>query len=180
MAGAALLALLSPAVSNWLIYDRLLLFRGQVWRAWTGHIVHFGSSHLLWDVVVFLPAGCWLEYRWPSMARWFYLVCPLGISGALLLLEPTLQRYAGLSGLATGTLVLLAALQLQRTKEEPAWFWICVLALVGAKIGTELFTGAPLMVTDFVGIRSVPLAHIGGAGCGLIFWLLGRVRPGRL
>jgi hypothetical protein len=51
---------------------------------------------------------------------------------------------------------------------------------VGAKIGTELFTGAPLMVTDFVGIRSVPLAHIGGAGCGMIFWLLCRVRSGRL
>ena len=177
--GLALATHLLPALAELSIYDRRLIVHGEIWRTWTGHIVHFGRSHLFWDVAVFLPAGCWLERLWPRRARWFYLVCPLAISTALFVLEPTLLRYAGLSGLATGTLVLLAALQLQRRSNEPAWFWWSVLALVGLKIGIELFTGAPLMVTDFVGIRSVPLAHIGGAVCGLVFVVFGRAKSVR-
>ena len=174
--GLAIAAHLLPVLDDRLVYERSLIFQGEIWRAWTGHVVHFGRSHLFWDVVVFLPAGIWLERLWPRTARWFYLVCPLVISAELLAFDPTLLRYAGLSGLATGTLVLLAALQLQRRSDEPVWFWWSVLALVGVKLGIERLTGAPMMVTDFAGIRTVPLAHIGGAVCGVIFWQLSRVR----
>lgn len=170
------LALASPAVSERLIYDRALIFQGQVWRIWTGHVVHYGFSHFFWDFAVFVPAGCWLERLWPKSARWFYLLSPLVISIALLAWDSALLRYAGISGVATGTLVLLAACQLSRGKPEPAWFWLAVLALVGVKIGHELITGAPLVVSDFAGIRSVPLAHISGAVCGGIFWGVSRLK----
>ena len=170
------LALASPALSERLIYDRALIFQGQVWRVWTGHVVHYGFSHFFWDFVVFLPAGCWLERLWPCRARWFYLITPVVISVALLAFDVALLRYAGISGLATGTLVLLAAYQLGRGKPEPTWFWLAVLALVGIKIGHELITGAPLVVSDFTGIRSVPLAHISGAVCAGIFWGVGRLK----
>lgn len=172
------LALVFPAVSERLIYDRSLIFQGQVWRGWSGHVVHYGLSHFFWNLAVFLPAGCWLERLWPRGTRWFYAVGPLMISVALLLLDPALDRYAGLSGLATGMLVLLAGLQLRRGKGEPAWFWLGVLALVGAKITLELITGAPLIVSGFAGIRTVPLAHLSGVVCGILFW--GIARSGRL
>lgn len=162
-------ALQIDAVSRWLIYDRSLILQGEVWRAWTGHVVHFGRSHFIWNLAVFVPAGVWSERLWPVLTRWFYVSCPLVISVALLGLDPTLDRYAGLSGLATGLLVLLALLQLGRRNEEPAWFWISVLVLVGAKIGTELFTGAPVFVSGFGDIRTVPAAHIFGALCGISF-----------
>jgi len=165
-------ALLFDAVSSWLIYDRGLIFNGQLWRLWSGHVVHFGLSHFTWNLAVFLPSGIWLERLWPALTRCFYALSPLIISAALLLLDPTLTRYAGLSGIATGMLVFLACLQLGRRKEEPAWFWISVLALVGIKIGVELFTGAPVFVSGFGDIRTVPLAHIFGIVSALGFWLI--------
>ena len=170
MALAALAALLSEQVSAGLIYDRTLIFNGEVWRLWTGHVVHFGLSHFTWNLAVFLPAGVWLERLWPAVTRWFYALSPLIISIALLILDPTLARYAGLSGVATGMLVLLACLQLGRRQQEPAWFWASVLTLVGIKIGVELFTGAPVFVSGFGHIRTVPLAHIFGIIAALVFW----------
>jgi rhomboid family GlyGly-CTERM serine protease len=152
------------------IYDRSLILHGQIWRAWTGHAVHFGPSHLFWNLSVFVPAGCWLERIRPCTARWFYAWCPPVITAVLLTFDPTLLRYAGLSGVATGLLVLLASGQLQRGGREPRWFWIGVLALVGLKIALELVTRKPLLVSDFKGIRDVPLAHLGGAGCALLAW----------
>jgi len=176
LAVAAVLALGFPVLAAQLIYDRSLLQQGQCWRGWTGHIVHFGPNHLFWDLAVLLPAGCWLEYLWPRLARWFYVGCPLAISAVLFVFEPTLLRYAGLSGLATGVLVLLAGMQLGFANDGRAWLWWSVLALVGAKIGHELIAGAPLVVTDIGGnIRSVPLAHVGGGVCGVVVVVLTRL-----
>jgi len=160
------------------IYDRAQILHGQLWRVWTGHAVHFGGSHLFWNLAVFVPAGCWLERIRPGVARLFYAVSPVLITGVLLVFDPTLLRYAGLSGVATGLLVLLACGQLQRGRGEPRWFWLAVLGLVAGKIGMELFTGKPLLVTDFAGIRDVPLAHLGGAGAALLLWAATR-RAGR-
>ena len=171
---AAVITYRSAPLAEIFIYQRSLIFSGQIWRTWTGHIVHFGPSHLLWDLAVFLPAGCWLERLRPWSARWLYLLGPVVISAVLLAFDPALERYAGLSGLAMGTLVLLAAVHLQNRKESP-WLWVGVLLLVATKIAIELRQGAPLLVSDFANIRNVPLAHFAGIGCGLIsWWLLGR------
>jgi rhomboid family GlyGly-CTERM serine protease len=170
MALVSTAALLFEPVSGGLIYDRPLIFKGQLWRLWSAHVVHFGLSHFTWNLAVFLPSGIWLERLWPATTRWFYLLSPLIISAALLLLDPTLTRYAGLSGIATGMLMLLACLQLGRRKEEPAWFWVSVLALVGIKMGVELFTRAPVFVSGFGDIRTVPLAHIFGIISAMVFW----------
>ena len=165
-------ALLFESVTSFLIYDRALIFKGQIWRVWTGHFVHFGASHFIWNLAVFLPSGWWLERLWPATTRWFYALSPLIISIVMLVLDRSLTRYAGLSGMATGMLVLLSALQLGRRAEEPAWFWISVLVLVGLKIGVELFTGAPVFVSGFGDIRTVPMAHVVGVICAVVFWFI--------
>jgi rhomboid family GlyGly-CTERM serine protease len=169
----------SQGLSAVLIYDRELLARGQLWRAWTGHVVHYGSSHLLWDLVVLVPAGCWLESRWPKAARRFYLACPLVISAVLFVFDPELVRYAGLSGLATGVLVLLAGSHLGSRDDGRRWLWVGVLVLVTAKLAHEFISGAPLVVSDLGGnVRSVPLAHLVGAVCGIAFTIaLRATRP---
>jgi rhomboid family GlyGly-CTERM serine protease len=169
----AAVALAWPAASEALIYERTRILHGEIWRAWTGHVVHFGASHFFWDLAVFLPAGCWLERLWPGRARGLYLAAPLVISATLLAWDPGLLRYAGLSGLATGVLALLAGLQLRRRGPEPVWFWAGVLALVAGKIAVELVTKQPLVVGGFAGIRTVPQAHIVGALCGAVL-VLGR------
>jgi len=171
VAVAALLVFGNPRLFDVFIFQRSLIFSGQVWRVWTGHIVHFGPSHLAWDLAVFLPAGCWLESLRPRCARWLYLLGPVIISVVLLVFDPTLERYACLSGLAMGTLVLLAIIQSTNKNESP-WIWLGVLLLAAAKIVIELRQGAPLLVSDFANVRNVPLAHLSGAACGLVCWLL--------
>jgi membrane associated rhomboid family serine protease len=86
-----------------------------------------------------------------------------------------LERYAGLSGLAAGMLVLLAVLKLRTDTRESRLFWYAVLALVAAKIGLELRTGAPLLIRGPSDLTSVPLSHLGGVIAGsLAGWLTGR------
>jgi rhomboid family GlyGly-CTERM serine protease len=163
-----------PVFSGWLIYDRARLLHGEIWRAWTGHLVHFGSSHLLWNLAIFLAAGCWIERLRPRSTRWFYVICAPVIAASLLILEPDLARYAGLSGVATGVLVFLGCVKLDSHSAEPTWFWVAVFGLVVVKIALETVTHTPLLVEDFSGIVVVPLAHISGAVCGIATWFVTR------
>lgn len=164
---------LVPAWQEPAFFLREPLFAGEYWRLWTGHAVHFSGSHLLWNLAVFVPSGVWLERLDPPGGRAFLAWAPPAIAGLLLAFDPTLLRYGGLSGLATGTLVLLAAIQLtRRDPREPVWFWLAVIGLVVAKLVTELLSGAPLLVSDWGDVRTVPLAHLGGAACALLGWAL--------
>jgi rhomboid family GlyGly-CTERM serine protease len=176
---AAGVAFAWPRLADLLLYTRADILAGQVWRMWTGHLVHFNPSHLLWDLAVFLPAGVWLERTTPALARWFYVLTPLAISALLLSAEPTLSFYAGLSGLATGVLVLLALVQLCRDTAGSRWFWPGVLLLVAAKVVVELRAQTPLVVRFDPGVRTVPLAHLGGIACALLAALLVALRSRR-
>ena len=179
IAVAAGLAFAWPHLTGGLIYVRADILAGQLWRLWTGHLVHFTANHLLWDLAVFLPAGVWLEWITPRGTRWFYLLAPPTISLLLFCAEPTLSCYAGLSGIGTGLLVLLALVQLRRDANEPPWFWYGVLLLVAAKIVLELVTHAPLVVRFGSDVRTVPLAHLGGVGCALVAFVVWRRSAGR-
>ena len=57
---------------------------------------------------------------------------------------------------------------------RPRWFWLGVLLLVAVKIVVESVTRAPLVVRFESGIRTVPLAHLGGVACALIAFLVWR------
>lgn len=165
------LAFVWPRLTDALIYERTDILAGQAWRLWTGHLVHYTASHLLWDLVVFLAAGLWLEWIRPRLTRWFYLLAPPAISAALWWGDPALEHYAGLSGLATGVLVLLALVQRRRDVGAPPWFWPAVLLLVAVKVVVESATQAPLFARLDAGVRVVPLAHLGGIVCALIAFL---------
>jgi rhomboid family GlyGly-CTERM serine protease len=178
IAAAAGLTFASPRLAGALIYERADILAGQVWRLWTGHLVHYSPSHLWLDLAVFVAAGAWLEWIAPRLVRWFYVLAPPAISAVLLLGDPTLEHYAGLSGVATGLLVLLALVQLRRNASEPRWFWFGVLLLVAAKIVVEVTVRAPLFARFDAGVRVVPLAHVGGLACALIAFLVASRRTG--
>ncbi len=179
IAAVAGLAFAWPRLAGALIYERADILAGQVWRLWTGHLVHYTASHLVWDLAVFLAAGLWLEWIRPPLARWFYLLAPPAISAALWWGEPALARYAGLSGLATGVLVLLALVQRRRDAGAPPWFWPAVLLLVAVKVVAEATAQTPLFARMDAGVRVVPLAHLGGIVCALIAFLAAQWQEGR-
>jgi len=160
-----------------LVYDRAKIMGGELWRLITGHWVHFSGSHLFWNLAVLLPAGVWLERHNPCALRWTLVLSPLAISLALLAFDPSLVRYAGISGVASGVLVALAVDGL-RTQPAARRWWLAVLVFFVIKVVIEAHNGGQPLNPDLVaqGVRSVPLAHVVGAAVGASAVLLSRRR----
>jgi len=169
----AVVAWFWPGSFNTLVYDRAQILRGQWWRLVTGHWVHFTGSHLFWNLAVLLPAGVWLERRNPCALRWTIIISPLAISLVLLVFEPSLSIYAGISGVASGILVALTVNGL-RTQPTARLWWLAVLVLFAAKVAFETRNGGRPLNPELAaqGVRSVPLAHLVGAavGAGAVLW----------
>ena len=164
----AALAGLAPAV---FIYDRVAILHGEWWRLWTGHWVHFSFSHLAWDLAVVLAAGAWLERLRPGLlVRLAVIGAPLSSVG-LLGLTPDMQRYGGLSGLAMGTVTLLALTQLESRRSGRGW-WIGLLVLVAAKIIFDATHSGSLLSRFEASLYQTSVAaHILGAGLALVVFL---------
>lgn len=172
----AILLWLVPATHGALLCERTAILRGEWWRLWTGHWVHFSFSHLAWNLAVLLGAGAWLEHvRRGWFARYILAGAPL-ISLALLAGEPAMQTYGGLSGLATGVVVLLALTQISPASPARRW-WMGALVLVAAKTALDA-SHAPALFAQFASpaIRPSALAHAAGAGTALAFFLSRPIR----
>jgi len=179
-----LLLFVLPALFLWaaresnayLWYDRAAIAHGQWWRLWTGHWVHFSWSHLAWNLAVLMTVGAWLECIRPgSLIRCTFVTAPL-ISLALLLGDPGLQVYGGLSGLAVHVLVLLALHQIQRQPRQTLG-WIAVLSLVAFKIACE--SALPFALFSRFENRDIHvslLAHFAGAALAVVIFLVTSAR----
>lgn len=163
----ALLIAARPEFAHILVCRRDALAQGEFWRLWSGHWVHFSPSHLGWNLAVVLVAGTGLEgVRRNGLLRFTLLAPPL-LSLLLCWLDPRMHTYGGLSGLATGVVVLLG-LQLRSTCTDP-WLGFALLLLVAVKLGYEAVPSMSLFVEfSSPGVHSAPLAHAGGAALALL------------
>lgn len=161
LAGLALAWSGTDATAAW-SFDRAAITQGEWWRLYTGHFVHFGLSHLAWNLVVLLVAGTWLERQRPGLARGFMGSAPAAIGMALWLTRPELAVYAGLSGVVTGLAALLALCLMQRPGAERVWGGV-LLVLILAKTGLDC-VGRDARFARFDGaeIRVEAAAHLAG------------------
>ncbi len=147
--------------NNPLVWQREALAHGQVWRLLSAHLVHLSPRHLVMNVL-----GLWvvteLLCETLTAAQWMslLLVCALGTSLLLLLLQPELQWYAGLSGVLYGLWSGGAAF---RWIGERKFFYLLSLLVLFA----SLQRGTPV-INEFPVIAE---AHWYGAFSGL-FWLV--------
>lgn len=147
-------------------FERERILAGELWRLWTAHVVHFGGSHLWWNLTAIVPAGIWVECVVPGRTRRLYVLAPGIIGLALLALDARLQTYAGLSGVATGVLALLAFTQVARVEPAARRWWRGVLGLLAAKIVLETAQRQPVFATFAdADLQPVPLAHLMGFAC---------------
>lgn len=176
----AILLQLAPATHGALLYDRAAILHGEWWRLWTGHWVHFSVSHLAWNLAVLLAAGAWLEHLQPGRLLRYLLIAAPVIGGILLIGEPAMQAYGGLSGLATGAVMLLALGQFARDGRNRAW-WGTALALITLKLGFDS-THATTLFSEFgtTAVRSSALAHAAGAATAVATVFLSRPAGFRL
>lgn len=154
---------LTPDSNSLFIYDRDKILNGELWRLFTGHLVHLSREHFVYNILLFALSGCWLEYRVSIQYYWLLAVTALASSLYFLFFLPDMAYFAGLSGLASANIVLLSLLEIQKNRKTRP-FWITLLILFSAKTAYEILAGSMLFVShDNVTFEVVPSTHIIGA-----------------
>jgi rhomboid family GlyGly-CTERM serine protease len=170
----SLLAATLPAWREALVYDRAaILAGGEWWRLWTGNFTHFGWWHFAADTGLYFLIGWALEYRY----RWFItlsglVLMPFAVTLAVFLFDSEMTRYAGLSGINVGFLILLALLGWQASWRD--WFWPALLGIHVLELILEInqgHFGGAMIAFDEPGIRIATLAHVGGGAFGIAMWI---------
>ena len=160
--GISIIAYSLPRFSDLLVYDRQAILSGELWRLLTAPLVHFSASHIFWDILIFGVAGFAIN---ASGFRRFWMVCSFAAvipSLVFLLTLPELERYGGLSGLATGAVAYFCLCSAFKTKKN-RFLWLLILLFMGTKIIVEATIGTPIFVqTGKVPFRVIPSAHIFG------------------
>jgi len=164
-------------VNPWLQYQRDAILQGQLWRLFTGHLVHLGAVHCLLNLMALFLILHIFRGVFTSRAWWNAgLSLSLSISVLFLIFNPKLHYYAGLSGVLHGLLVMALIASCQRKDLFSPVLVTLILAAVLAKLIYEqtpeynagylqTYMNAPVIVD----------AHAYGAvagGCfGLVQWV---------
>jgi len=168
----ALLSQFNPGWRAGLLYDRADLARGELWRLWTGHLIHFGWPHFIADAGLFMIMGWLLESRHPWFSRLGLVLMPPFISLAIFWFDPGMQRYGGLSAVDLGLLLFLAAKGWQRDWSD--WFWPAVLAIYVGEVIFEAVQGGRgggMIRFDDASVHVATKAHVASAVYALAAWL---------
>lgn len=178
--GVVVFAVIATGFPDPFLYDRAALGEGELWRLATGHLVHFGKAHLLFNLIVTVPA-LWILERIDRVATlWSVLLLSVVLGGALYGGDPALAAYGGLSGLACALLVILGGSWLLHRPTR--WAGTLLLAGVLVKlVAVDLpafFEHAPL---DPAAVQRCARAHLFGALLGGLVWAGGwtRRRPNK-
>lgn len=138
---------------------------------WTGHLMHYGIEHFVWDALMFISFALllWKETRWRLWA-WLFVAAPL-ISLAVFTLHPELSEYRGLSALDTMLFTRYCLGSLRVLDGWQRWcFAVLPLIALAAKIAFEFTAGSTLFVGDMgPGVVPLPSAHVAGALMGLLW-----------
>jgi len=160
---AIIIAIPGDAGRIWLSYDRPEIAAGELWRLLSGHFVHLGITHLLWDAAGFLLVWYLVGHSFDRM-QWVFvlLVTIVGIDLGFWFLEPNLSWYVGLSGLVHG---FLTAGVVGSLKSKRIDMWILGAALI-AKLVYEALVGPLPGSAESSGGAVIVAAHVYGAIAG--------------
>lgn len=178
LAAVSLAIQLVPALRDALLYDRAGLARGEWWRIWTGHLVHFGWPHFIADAGLLVILGWLLAGRHPIFNRVAFVALPAFISAAIYWLDPNMIRYGGLSAVNLG-LLLYVALQGWR-RDWSDWFWPAVLLIYVGEVIFEIVQGGRgggLIRFDDPSVQVATRAHLASAAYALLAWAVAAGRP---
>lgn len=164
-----LLALSEAVTSPWLEFDRMAIADGQWWRLLSAHIVHLSITHALGNSGGLLVLA-WLLRNDVSDLRLglLFLWCALVVGGGLYWFAPDLQRYAGLSGVLHGVLLVAPF----STRAYGYWSRLLIALFILSKVlweQTPFYNDQALM--EVIGGRVETRSHLLGVVAGGI-WLM--------
>ena len=167
-AAVVLLGFLQALPQAWhavLRYDRDAVLQGELWRLWTGHLIHLGWVH--WALNACGLVLCCVLADAPPAPRtllWWVFVLSLGISVLFLLLVPHLAHYVGLSGVLYGLFVLALWPGVHRV--DPVS--IAALCAIIGWLGWQWIDGPAPSEMKLIGGNIIVQAHGFGVACALV------------
>jgi rhomboid family GlyGly-CTERM serine protease len=171
ISSAALIVYVWPSLADRLVFERHAILEGQWWRLLTAPFVHFSFSHFFRDTLLFGLAGRMIAR---SGYTRFWAVCVFAsiFPGLFYLMTaPELERYGGLSGLATGAVVYLCLCRYRKIGKDRI-IWITILVLIWLKIMVEIASDTPVFVhIDRIRFHNLSSAHAFGYAGAMIIWI---------
>lgn len=132
------------AAPELLVFDRLAITQGELWRLVSGHLVHSDLEHAFWDILAFALIGSMVEQSGSGRTLVAAVTSLLVVDVWLWWGAEYLRWYCGLSGIIS-TLLVLLTYQLWR---ESRSVWVGLGAAgYGIKLLVEALTGNALMTT---------------------------------
>ena len=146
-------------------FDRQQILSGEIWRIWTGHLVHTNSSHFSLNIVaaIIIYFTFFTGIKLGELLLCGFVFASL-ISVTLLCVYPGLAWYNGLSGLLHA---LVAYFSVRLARDEDKIFW-AALVVVWLKVlveGIRAHSGYENLVGDMAVIIE---AHLIGAFFGTV------------
>lgn len=162
-ATSLVIALIGEDAKLALRFDRHAIADHQWWRVLTGNLAHLSWNHL-WMNLAGLAMIYFIYERQLTHRLWWlnFLVCSLAVGIGLLLLNPQLNWYVGLSGTLHG--LLLTGIVINIAKKEKLDYLLFVL--VTGKLLWEHYAGALPGSAETAGGPVIVDAHLYGAIAG--------------
>jgi rhomboid family GlyGly-CTERM serine protease len=163
-----LMALVQALPADWqdlLIYARIEVAEGQVWRLLTGNFIHLGWGHLVLNVAGLLAmAVLFAQDRRAGQWAADLVICSIGTSLGLYLFNPEIFWCVGISGVLHGLFVIGALAWVVSGISLGKW----LLLGISLKLIWEQTMGEMPFSGGIVGGSVVTDAHLWGALSGLM------------
>jgi rhomboid family GlyGly-CTERM serine protease len=157
------------SITQVLVYHRALINQGEVWRLFTGHLLHTNGYHLMLNLSALIMLWA-LHGRFYTIKNYtaLFLFCAITTSVGIFYGTPSLIQYVGLSGVLHGIFVFGAIMDIA-AKDKTGYL---LFIGVWVKIAHEQIYGASTDVSDLIEASVAVNAHLWGAVGGLVFTII--------
>lgn len=165
---AILLFLLEPWSFNLLAYDRSAVSELQLWRLFSGNLLHSNTAHLGMNLLALLAVWALFGEYMPAQ-RYTGLLVLIGLFCTICIyyFAPERGSYVGLSGIIHGLLIYGSIIDIR----HKIWLGWLLFAGVILKIVHEQLVGPSAATAELINTAVATESHlygaIGGALCGV-------------
>lgn len=149
---------------------------GDIWRVFTGNLVHWTAAHFYLDVGVFLLLGLMYEHALGLSFPWLVLTTGLAAGLADLTFSPAGTRCRGLSGVDSGLFAAALVVECRLALKDPfRWLWAGpATAIFFLKNAYEVATGESFFSTEHIlgPAKLAVAAHVAAILAALVFCTL--------
>jgi rhomboid family GlyGly-CTERM serine protease len=159
--------LFSDELSHIMSFQRAEILDGEWWRLISSQFIHLGWGHLLLNLAALITLWILFIQRLTAIT-WLgvVLLCLIGTTAGLLVLNPEVVWYVGLSGALHGLFVVGAYTEWRQGNHRIA---SALLLLLTIKLSCEQFQLAlPLSASTLIGAPVIVNAHLYGALSGAL------------